>query len=163
MIENKTGYSRILFQNVNSFTIERESDGLGVLVCRTSNSPPDVTVISYGELARELVDHLQVFQDEFQIKIEIICLLQLHPIRTHFLSKRNLGYLTIVAEEGSKEFGIGAEIAAFLAENSNMPKIFRRVSAESFPIASNRILEEELLASVSKVRDVILKEMPNGK
>jgi 2-oxoisovalerate dehydrogenase E1 component len=163
VIENKIGYSRILFQNENAYTIEREIDGLGSLVCRSTDSIPDVTVISYGELARELVDSLQELEDEFNIKIEIICLLQLHPLRTNFFSQRTLGHLTIVAEEGSKEFALGAEIAAVLAENSNMPDIFRRVSAEAFPIASNRNLEEELLANVSKVRDVILKEMQNAE
>jgi 2-oxoisovalerate dehydrogenase E1 component len=161
VIENKIGYSRILFQNEKSFSIEREIDGLGLLVCKSRDSIPDVTIISYGELARELADNLQELEQEFGITVELVCLLQLHPLRNDFFSHRKFGRLTIVAEEGSKEFGIGAEIAALLAENSNMPKVFKRVSADAYPIASNRELEEELLANVSKVRDVILKELPN--
>jgi len=161
-IENKIGYSRMLFQNQNSLIVEREENGLGIAVIRTSNSHPVVTVITYGELARDLADQLTSLEAELGLCIEVICLLQLHPIPMKSILERNLGKVIIVAEEGSKAFGLGAEIGALLLEKSASPKIFMRVSAEPFPIASNRTLEEQLLANVSKIREAILKGIENA-
>jgi len=161
VIENKIGYSRILFQNENSLVLERSSDGLGAIVIKSKTSLPQISIITYGELARDVVDHLVALEAEFGVNIEVICLLQLHPIPLELLLERDLGAITIVAEEGSQAFGLGAEIGSLLLERSRNPVIFRRVSAEPFPIASNRSLEEQLLANISKIVKVIKAEIKN--
>lgn len=162
-IENKIGYSRMLFQNGNSLVFERSSDGLGVLVIKSRICLPQISIITYGELARDVVDQLVALEAEFGVNIEVLCLLQLHPIPLELLLQRDLGALTIVAEEGSQAFGLGAEIGSLLLERSRNPVIFRRVSAEPFPIASNRSLEEQLLANISKIVNVIKAEIRNVK
>jgi 2-oxoisovalerate dehydrogenase E1 component len=163
VVENKIGYSKILFQNENSLIVEQSNDGLGAIVIKSKESQPHVSIITYGELARDAVDQLERLEAEFELNIEVICLLQLHPIPLELLLERELGKLTIVAEDGSQAFGIGAEIGALLLERSRNPLIFRRVSAEPFPIASNRVLEEQLLANVSKIENVIKMELRNVK
>ena len=65
-------------------------------------------------------------------------------------------------EEGTKEFGIGGEIAALLAENQRSPKIFKRIAAEPYPIASNMELEDRLLPSINKIKALIDEEIRNG-
>lgn len=157
-IENKMGYSRMLFQNKDSLIVKTEIGGLGLLVIKSEDVAPDITVITYGELARDMADELLSIEDQLNVKIEIVCLMQLHPLPSRILLGRKFGKVTIVAEEGSADFGVGAEIGALLLENSIDIGIFRRISAEPFPIASNRNLEESLLATVSKIKEVILKE-----
>jgi pyruvate/2-oxoglutarate/acetoin dehydrogenase E1 component len=71
--------------------------------------------------------------------------------------------MVIVVEEGSKEFGIGGEIAALLAENRRSPEVFVRVAAEGFPIASNLELEDKLLPSMKKVCAAIQEEIFHGR
>jgi transketolase C-terminal domain/subunit len=88
-----------------------------------------------------VVDSLVNLEAEFQRKIQVLCLVQLHPIRVKGILNKNLGKMVIVVEEGSKEFGIGSEIAALLAENQRSPKSFKRISAEPYPIASNMKLK----------------------
>jgi 2-oxoisovalerate dehydrogenase E1 component len=163
MIENKIGYSRILYQNSDQMTILQENYPLGNIRVNSSNDAADITIISYGELARDLVDSLKEIEKDTNRKVQILCLLQLHPIRLHGILNRNLGKLVIVAEEGSKEFGIGGEIAALLAENQKLPKNFKRIAAEPYPIASNMELEDRLLPNIARIRALIGEEIHNGR
>jgi 2-oxoisovalerate dehydrogenase E1 component len=163
MIENKIGYSRILYQNSDRLKISQETYSLGNVYVNTGYELPDITVICYGEIARDMVDSLINLEAEVHRKIQLLCLIQLHPIRVNGIMNKNLGNLVIVVEEGSKEFGIGGEIAALLAENQRSPKIFRRISAEPYPIASNMELEDILLPNMSKIRALIEEEIRNDR
>ena len=163
MIESKIGYSRILFQNPDELNISHENYPLGNIRINSSCNESDILIISYGEIARDVADSLAKLEKETQRKIELLCLLQLHPIRFDSIVTKNLGKLVIVVEEGSKEFGIGGEIAALLAENQIFPKSFKRVSAAPYPIASNMELEDRLLPSITKIRDLIDEEIRNGR
>jgi pyruvate/2-oxoglutarate/acetoin dehydrogenase E1 component len=162
-IENKIGYSRILHQNPDGLNISQEDFALGNIFLNSSSGAPDITIITYGELARDIADALSKIELEFQRKIELICLLQLHPIRLKSILDKRLGNMVIVVEEGSKEFGIGGEIAALLAENRRSPEVFVRVAAEGFPIASNLELEDKLLPSMKKVCAAIQEEIFHGR
>ena len=163
MIENKIGYSRILYQNPDKLNISQETYPLGNIRVNSGYDEPDITIISYGEIARDVVDSLIEIESEIQRKIQILCLLQLHPIRVDGILSKNLGKLVIVVEEGSKAFGIGGEIAALLSENQKSPKNFKRIAAEPYPIASNMVLEEEILPNITKIRALINEEIRNGR
>ena len=90
-------------------------------------------------------------------------MIQLHPIRIEEILNEKLGELVIVIEEGSKEFGIGAEVAALLAEKSRSPRVFKRFAAEPYPIASNMDLEDKLLPNFNRISNLIEEEIRNGR
>ena len=163
MIENKIGYSRILHQNPDNLNISQENYPLGNIRVNSSYDAADITIISYGEIARDVVDSLIEIEEDIHRKVQLLCLLQLHPIRIDGILSENLGKLVIVVEEGTKEFGIGGEIAALLAENQKSPKIFKRIAAEPYPIASNMELEDRLLPNITKIRALIDEEIRNGR
>jgi len=163
MIENKIGYSRILHQNPDNLNISQENYPLGNIRVNSSYDAADITIISYGEIARDVVDSLTKIEAEIHRKVQLLCLLQLHTIRIDGILSGNLGKLVIVVEEGSKEFGIGGEIAALLAENQKSPKVFKRIAAEPYPIASNMELEDRLLPNITKIRAVIDEEIRHGR
>ena len=163
LIENKIGYSRILHQNPDKLNISQENYPLGNICVNSGHHEPDLTIICYGEIARDVVDSITKLEEDTRRNIQLLCLLQLHPIRIAGLLNKNLGKLVIVVEEGTKEFGIGGEIAALLAENQKSPEIFKRVAAEPYPIASNMALENSLLPSLNKIRAVIEEEILNGR
>jgi 2-oxoisovalerate dehydrogenase E1 component len=163
IIENKIGYSRILYQNPDKLIMLQENYPLGNIRLITSIHEVDITIISYGEIARDVADSLIKLENEIHKKVQLLCLLQLHPIRLEGIISKSLGNLVIVVEEGSKEFGIGGEIAALLAENQKSPKIFRRIAAEPYPIASNMTLEEKLLPNFAKISALIKEEILNGR
>ena len=162
-IENKIGYSRILHQNPEGLNISQEDFALGNVFLNSSSDAPDITIITYGELARDVADSLSKLEEEFHRKIQLICLLQLHPIRLKSILDKSLGKLVIAVEEGSKEFGIGGEIAALLGENHRSPKVFVRVAAEGFPVASNLDLEDKLLPSIKKISAAIQEEIRHAR
>jgi pyruvate/2-oxoglutarate/acetoin dehydrogenase E1 component len=141
----------------------QENYPLGNIRLITSIHEVDITIISYGEIARDVADSLIKLENEIHKKVQLLCLLQLHPIRLEGIISKSLGNLVIVVEEGSKEFGIGGEIAALLAENQKSPKIFRRIAAEPYPIASNMTLEEKLLPNFAKISALIKEEILNGR
>jgi 2-oxoisovalerate dehydrogenase E1 component len=163
MIENKIGYSRILHQNPDKLNISQENYPLGNVRVNSSDDAADITIICYGEIARDVVDSLIEIEHDIHRKIHLLCLIQLHPIRLHGILGTNLGKLVIVVEEGTKEFGIGGEIAALLAENQESPKNFKRIAAEPYPIASNMELEDRLLPNISKIRALIDEEIRYGR
>ena len=86
----------------------------------------------------------------------------MHPIRIDGILRKNLGNLVVVVEEGTRDFGIGAEIAALLAENQKFPKIFKRIAAEPYPIPSNMNLENRILPNLTKIQKLIDEEIVNG-
>ena len=145
LIENKIGYY-----------------SLGNIQINSSNDEVDITIISYGEIARDVADSLSKIEKEVNKKIQLICLLQLHPIRIDGILRKNLGNLVVVVEEGTRDFGIGAEIAALLAENQKFPKIFKRIAAEPYPIPSNMNLENRILPNLTKIQKLIDAEITNG-
>jgi 2-oxoisovalerate dehydrogenase E1 component len=163
MLENKIGYSRILFQNQNKLNISQENYPLGNIRVNSMEDAADITIISYGEIARDVADSLMEIEENIHRKVELLCLLQLHPIRLDGILSKKLGKLVIVVEEGSKEFGIGGEISALLAENHKSPKNFKRIAAEPHPIASNMELEDKLLPNITKIRALIDEEIRNGR
>jgi 2-oxoisovalerate dehydrogenase E1 component len=162
-IESKIGYSRILHQNPGNLIISQEDFSIGNIFLASSCDSPDITIISYGELARDVADSLTEIELQIQRRIQLICLLQLHPIRLESILEKSLGKLVIVVEEGSKEFGVGGEIAALLAENHRAPAVFKRVAAEGFPIASNLELEDKLLPNVTRIIAAIDEEILDGR
>jgi pyruvate/2-oxoglutarate/acetoin dehydrogenase E1 component len=163
LIENKIGYSRILHQNPDKLSILQENYSFGNIRVNSSDDAADITIISYGEIARDLVDALIEIETDIDRKVQILCLLQLHPIRLDGILNKSLGELVIVVEEGTKEFGIGGEIAALLAENQKSPKNFKRIAAEPYPIASNMELEDRLLPNITKIRALIDEEIRHGR
>jgi 2-oxoisovalerate dehydrogenase E1 component len=163
LIENKIGYSRVLFQNPENLNFSQEDYPLGNIRIKLNNDPTDITVIAYGEIARDVAESLKNLEQRIDRSIELLCLLQLHPIRIEEILNEKLGNLVIVIEEGSKEFGIGAEVAALLAENSRSPRVFKRFAAEPYPIASNMDLEDKLLPNFNRISDLIEEEIRNER
>lgn len=155
LIENKMGYSKLLFQQHQNLTITHEDQALGNIRIRTSTLKPEVSIIAYGELARLIADNLLYLEKRFNFSIELICLIQLHPIRSDWIISGLLGERVIVMEEGSKDFGIGAEIAGKMLENNIKLKSFVRLGAKAVPIASNVTLENEILVNLADVEKTL--------
>lgn len=119
----------------------------------------DVTLITYGFLVREALNAAEDLAEE-GIEVEVIDLRTLKPLDQETLlnSVRKTGRV-VVAEEGYKTGGIGAEIAALIAEEAidylDGPII--RVAAPDVPHPHNAQLlksvmvnKEDLIAGIRK-------------
>ncbi|WP_136661018.1 alpha-ketoacid dehydrogenase subunit alpha/beta [Nitratireductor sp. XY-223] len=116
---------------------------------------PDVTIVAYGGMAPLVEEVAEELEREEEIAVEIVLPSLIAPLPRQTLSDALAGRSRIIiAEESPTEFGVGAEIAATLAE-SGYVGLLRRVGAPSVPIPSARSLEEQVLPG----RDRLIAEI----
>lgn len=116
----------------------------------------DAVIVTYGgmvPLVEEAAEHLA--EDE-ELELDILILAQLAPLPRHALVAALSGYEAVtIAEETHSGYGIGAEIAACLAE-AGFRGTIRRIGTPSVPIPSARSLELAVLPDVARVVAAVL-------
>ncbi len=167
IIENKTDYARRLWAPSPAFKLQATQTKFPDLVISPVSGVPDVTIVSYGGLARELADSLEHIFRQTDCVPELICLTRLHPLdATAVMHSVAQSRRLVVAEEGSTPFGIGSELVCRVLTKTDGTIDARTVGADPVPIPSPKALEAKVLASPDKVIDAILElrgaEAPNG-
>lgn len=152
IFENKVDYGKLLWGGSEYFELTREAKIFGALRLNPKVAMPSLTIVSYGETARHLADHLERFFEEADFVPELICLTQLHPLDTNLIERsvKKTGRLLTV-EDGSIDFGLGAEILSKLAENGQLLQFALRVGAEPVPVPSITKLELEVLPTIDRI------------
>ncbi|MBU0630363.1 MAG: alpha-ketoacid dehydrogenase subunit beta [Candidatus Margulisbacteria bacterium] len=119
----------------------------------------DISLISYGRALHLSLEAAKIAK-ESGISVELIDLATLKPldVDTILSSVKKTGKAVIV-EEGYKTSGIGAEIAAIIAEEclEYLNGKVVRIAAEDCPIPSSIALEKAVLPSVDKIVEAIRK------
>lgn len=162
IIENKIDYGRILWQGIEEYEICSRCGGLGTIVVSPLRRAPTLTVVTYGENARDIADHLKEIFLETDEVIELVVPVLLHPldIRPVHESAARTGRLLVV-EDGSVHFGIGSEVIATLIERLPAVRCWR-LGAESVPIPSVLELEKAVLPSAGKLMGKLLQIHADG-
>jgi pyruvate/2-oxoglutarate/acetoin dehydrogenase E1 component len=108
-------------------------------------------VVAYGETARHIADHLERVFREADTVAELIVPIMLHPLELEPVeqSVRQTGALLVV-EDGSTDFGIGAEIIARLTERGLTFRA-QRLGAAPVPVPAVVALENVLLPAINKL------------
>ncbi len=155
IVENKVDYGRFLWQGSKDHQTFKEGGSFGSVIVSPIRHKPTVTVVAYGETAREIADQLEILFVESDQVVELVVPILLHPVDLRPIIKsaqrtRDL----IVIEDGAVAFGIGAEIVAQFAEAVPGMRC-RRIGAEPVPIPSVLELEKKLLPSVQKLIAVL--------
>jgi len=159
VIENKVDYGRMIGSKEHeNYLIERTCDGYPIVKCSPISAKPTLTIISYGGIASDVFDvlldifvHTELIP-EFIVPSKISPL-DIAPIIRSVETTKNI----IVVEEGSSDFGIGAEILSSVLENigSDNVGIIHRIGALSVPIPSARSLEEYVLPNKSILDKIV--------
>lgn len=152
ILENKVDYGRTLWGGSHDFELTREAKVFGALRLQPKVAAPSLTIVSYGETARHIADHLDRFFEETDLVPELICLTQLHPLDTNLIERsvKKTGRLLTV-EDGSIDFGLGAEVLSKLAEKGQAFELALRVGAEPVPVPSITKLELEVLPTIDRI------------
>lgn len=152
LMENKVDYGKFLWDCPPHLEAFREMRPAGSLRITPRVGKPTVTIVSYGETAREIADQLQHFFVETDLVPELVVLLMLHPLDIQFVERsvRKTRRL-IVVEDGSISFGIGAEVLAQLAERGVPLHKALRIGAEPVPIPSVSSLELQVLPTIARI------------
>ena len=155
ILENKVDYGKKLFKN-NEYQSAKQIGGhFGPVLIEPIEMKADITFITYGGTAREIVDgFIEIFEETGFIS-QVICLTTLNPMNIssiYRILKKTNNLVTV--EDGSKSFGIGAEIISdILSKNKNIN--FMRIGAQPYPIPSIRSLEDECLPTLQTVIEQI--------
>jgi len=152
ILENKVDYGKTLWGSSEYFELTREARIFGSLRLNPKIATPSLTIVSYGETARHIADHLERFFEETDFVPELICLTQLHPLDTNLIERsvKKTGRLLTV-EDGSVDFGLGAEILSKLVEKGLTLEFALRVGAEPVPVPSITKLELEVLPTIDRI------------
>ena len=158
LLENKVDYGKFLWSDNNDYQLFREQKIFGALKLTPKNLLPSITIVSYGETARHIADNLELFFVETDFIPELICITQLHPLDTSLI-ERCVGKTNkiLVVEDGSIEFGFGAELLSKLIEKKKFLDFALRVGAEPVPVPSLISLELEILPTISRIITLVNK------
>lgn len=152
ILENKVDYGKTLWSGSEYFELTREAKIFGALRLNPKIASPSLTIVSYGETARHIADQLERFFEETDFVPELICLTQLHPLDINLIERsvKKTGRLLTI-EDGSVDFGLGAEILSKLVEKGQTLQFAVRVGAEPVPVPSITKLELEVLPTIDRI------------
>lgn len=151
IIESKVDYGRFLWQGNPDYQAVKQGGALGAVIISPTRRAATVTVVAYGDTAREIADQLKEIFLEADFVIELIVLTSLHPLDPHPIqeSARKTKFVVVV-EDGSVSFGIGSEVVAQLCESEPGLR-YARIGSEPVPVPSIIALEKEILPSARKL------------
>jgi len=162
VVENKIDYGKFVgAPNIDFYNFERSDDNYPVVRCTPTIDTPTLTIVTYGGIAVNVIESaLDIFR-EIDLIPEIIILSKLSPLDiSPIIDSVKTTKRIIVIEEGSKEYGIGAEIVAQVVEIIGEDLVFaKRIAALPVPIPSSRNLENHVLPNTRLVQEFV-KEIP---
>ena len=124
---------------------------MGCLVLSPRRRRPSLTVVAYGETARHVADNLERIFREADTVVELVVPIMLHPIALEPIERSVRGTgSAMFMEDGSTDFGIGAEIIARLVERG-VSFGARRLGASPVPVPSVVELETRMLPTIAKL------------
>jgi len=161
VVENKIDYGKVVGEKeLQNYSLVRSSEGYPLVKCSPISIEPTLTIVSYGGIASEVFEVLIDVFVETELLPELIVLSKICPLDLHAVCEsvektRNI----IVVEEGSLEFGIGAEIISSVLEmiGTNNIDMVHRIGALPVPIPSSRTLEEYVLPNKSILEKIVRK------
>ena len=123
-----------------------------------SRRTPDLAILTYGGCLQIVEEVVEILENEEEINVETLVPSLLSPFPMKSVEKRLMNIPKIVIiEETQQSFGVGAEIAANLAERGYRGQIIR-IGSPPVPIPSARGLEQVILPNpkliIEKVRQM---------
>ncbi len=142
----------------------RRTDGAYPTVSLSLNNfrRADITLVTYGGTTRLALEAARHALIEHEITVEVLVLGQLSPLPTDDIIEsvsRTRRCLTL--EEGTKQLGVGAEIASQIQERlfGSLAAPVLRVAAADAVIPAARGLEEETLPGIEDVEAAMVRLM----
>ncbi len=161
-IENKLLYPMKLMTEDEGlvFSVLEEIDGYPTVAVKNDRTEnPDVTVIAYGGMSREIAPVMQSLADE-EIRILSVFPSSLKPLPVETLvSAAKQSGRVIIVEEGTQGFNWGSEVAAVLYERlfNQLSKPILRLASVSDIIPAARDLEDAALVNGARIEDAVME------
>jgi 2-oxoisovalerate dehydrogenase E1 component len=161
VIENKLDYGRFVgAQKLDFYNIKRSLDLYPIVLCSPISDSPSITIVTYGGISSNVLEALHnIFQLTGLIP-ELIILSKISPLDiSPIIESVKITRRIMTIEEGSKEFGVGAEIITQTVESLGSKVILsKRIAAKPVPIPSARSTEDWVLPN-NRLIENILEEL----
>lgn len=158
VIENKLDYGRFVgSQKLDFYNIQRSLDLYPIVLCSPISVKPSITIVTYGGISTNVLESLHIIFKLTGLVPELIILSKISPIDIDpILKSVEITNKILTIEEGSKEFGIGAEIITKTVESLGSKVILsRRIAAKPVPIPSARSTEDWVLPNNRIIENVL--------
>ena len=160
VIENKVDYGRFVGnQKVEFFNIKRSLDVYPIVKCSPVSGRPTLTLVTYGGISVDVMNQLHEIFKLTDLIPELIILSKISPLDiSPVLDSVKITKRIITIEEGSKGFGIGAEIISQVNETLGPSVILsKRIGAKPVPIPSARSTEDWVLPNTTLANDIAME------
>ncbi|HEO1262201.1 TPA: alpha-ketoacid dehydrogenase subunit beta [Streptococcus agalactiae] len=126
----------------------------------------DLTIVSYGRMLERVMQAAEEVAEE-GINVEVVDPRTLIPLDKELIidSVKKTGKLILV-NDAYKTGGFTGEIATMVAESEAFDYLDHpivRLASEDVPVPYSRVLEQEILPDVAKIKDAIYKVVNKGK
>jgi 2-oxoisovalerate dehydrogenase E1 component len=164
-VENKTMYGRLLRLPDEHGRVGELGARLGAGLYPTAHLSVDgfrscdLVLVAHGAAAELCVSAAEHLMLEHEIAVDVLVPAQLSPLPVDDLvGPVAAAGRVVIVEEGPREFGWGAGVAAELAERAGarLGGRVRRLGARAHPIPVSRPLEEHVLPQLKDVVDAAL-------
>jgi 2-oxoisovalerate dehydrogenase E1 component len=154
--ENKIDYTLRDFVPDPAYVIDVDNALFPTVRIAPANAQANVTIVSYGAMARFVADLLPRIFEEGDAVCELIVPTALNPFdpRPALESAGRTGHLVVV-EEGSSSAGFGAEVVARIEELAGDRVVSARLGSYPVPPPSVPALEAEVLPTLARLVEVI--------
>jgi 2-oxoisovalerate dehydrogenase E1 component len=154
--ENKIDYTLRDFVPDPAYVIDVDNALFPTVRIAPANAQANVTIVSYGAMARFVADLLPRIFEEGDAICELIVPTALNPFdpRPALESAGRTGHLVVV-EEGSSSAGFGAEVVARIEELAGDRVVSARLGSYPVPPPSVPALEAEVLPTLARLVEVI--------
>ena len=116
----------------------------------------DAVILTYGGMLLTVEEAVRILERDEEIAVDVLVPAQLAPLPRHALIAALRRYdRVVIAEEAHGFGGVGAEIAALLAESGYRGQV-RRVATPPVPIPAARSLEAAVLPNAAAVVHAVL-------
>ncbi|RPI80390.1 MAG: hypothetical protein EHM41_22820 [Chloroflexi bacterium] len=154
-IENKLLYNLPIqgSDTLRDFEVHETANEYPNYILTIRGAPkPVLTIAAYGYMASAAREAVKRLAYEREIFCELVIPTRLAPVDvTPILASTNRTERFLTVEEGGLSFGWGAEVAAQVAEKSNLPVKISRLGALDLPVPASLPLENAVLPSVEDI------------
>jgi len=161
LIENKTDYGKhIGFEGVVNYKALYSDDDYPVVKIRPVKSKPNLTIVTYGGMANEVLECIEPLFYESDFKSEIIVISKINPIDyTDIIESVEITKKLVVIEEGSPVGGISSEIISNVAERVGFNVQFLKIGSLPVPIPAVKSLERQVIPNKERIINTIIENL----
>ena len=156
VLENKIDYALKTFEPPAGFMLERNGAVFPTFRVRPAEGNAEVTLVSYGGMARFVADRLIDIFECADLVPELLVLSSIHPLDDAAIAQAvSLTGKLAVIEEGSGFASVGSEIVARMCERLGHKLHAVRISGKPVPVPSVPSLEEAVLPGLDDICEAL--------